>query len=50
MPLELIGSQNGFTFEEFFKRFSLRYQNICVNCFIAFLNFGFDNCGNWFDN
>jgi hypothetical protein len=37
--------RDGFTFEEFFERFSLRYQNLCINCFNALLDFGIHICG-----
>jgi hypothetical protein len=50
MFLGLAGSRNNFTFELFFKSFSLHFQHFCVNYFTALFDFGFDHFGNWFDN
>jgi hypothetical protein len=48
MSLGLAGPQNGFTFEKFFKMFPLRYQNLFVDLFYDYFNFGIDICGVWF--
>jgi hypothetical protein len=50
MSLGLAVSWSSFTFEEFFKRFPIRYQNLCIYFFTTFLDFGFDHYGNWFGN
>jgi hypothetical protein len=50
MPLELAGLQSGFIFEDFFKRFSLRYQILCVDFFYCFLDFGIDICDGWIES
>jgi hypothetical protein len=48
--LDLAGSQSGFTFEEFFKRFPLLYQNLCIDFFYYFLDFGIDICDGWMES
>jgi hypothetical protein len=37
-------------FEEFFKKFLLDYQNLCVDFFSCFLDFGIDICGDYIES
>jgi hypothetical protein len=50
MPLALAGPRSGFTFEEFFERFSIRHQICLFYYFSTFCDCGDFNCDNWINN